>query len=84
MCKKETVYLFFSILLCTMPMSILDVTSDGINSWDQMGFPASEKLVFSWLDDLMHTFCNNFDSYQNKTSTNDSGCDEYYRKLKQR
>ena len=84
MCKRETVYLFFSILLCTMPMSILDVSSDGINSWDQMGFRASEKLIFEWLDPLMHSFCNNFDSQDNLTSRNSSGCDEYYRRFKER
>ena len=111
MCVKKYVYLFFSTLFFTTPMSLLDVTSDGINSWDQMGYNASGTLIFVWLDPLMHSFCDNFDTKENKTANenvnnfysgsekgisynidkvrneNDnvkSGCENYYKRLKQR
>ena len=72
-------------------MSLLDVSSDGINSWDQMGYNASGKLIFVWLDPLMHSFCDNFNTKENNfTNENidkddvNSGCEGYYERLKQR
>ena len=42
-------------------MSLLDVMSDGINSWDQMGYDASGSLIYVWLDPLMGSFCEHFE-----------------------
>ena len=76
MCVKKYVFLFFSILFFTLPMSLLDVMSDGINSWDQMGYDASGSLIYVWLDPLMGSFCEHFeqkdDIIRSKGNTNNN------------
>jgi hypothetical protein len=74
-----------------MPMTVFDVSSDGINAWDQIGYNASGTLIFVWLDPLMHSFCDNFNTTE-KNFTHDnlnnddvnSGCEGYYKRLKER
>ena len=89
-CAKKYIYLFLSILFFTLPMSMLDVTSDGINSWDQMGYNASGILIHTWLDPLMDSFCDHFGNMTSKgreggNNNDDRGsCEGYYDLLSQR
>ena len=74
-----------------MPLALLDVMSDGINSWDQMGFDASQTLIYVWLDPIIGSICYNIgegnDTIEDGNLESREGirnCTGYYANLKSR